>query len=62
MDYKCKCNDEVKKVTKSVIKYVENKGFIHDVKCEKCGEYMDLINEATGYPSIGGMDRFGRSS
>ena len=41
MDYKCKCNDEVKKVTKSVIKYVENKGFIHDVICEKCGEYMD---------------------
>ena len=47
-DYKCKCNDEVVNKNGVTIRYIEGKGAVHDVKCEKCGEYMTLANPKSG--------------
>ena len=51
-DYKCKCNDEVISKSGIVIKYIEGHGVTHDIKCERCGEYMELANPKTGMPSF----------
>ena len=60
-DYKCECNDGVVSKGGVTIKYVEGKGAVHDIKCKECGEYLELANPKTGVPSLGRMDRFGRS-
>ena len=58
-EYKCECNDEVVDKSGVTIRIVEGKGAVHDVICEKCGEYMELANPKTGCPSFS-SDQFGR--
>jgi hypothetical protein len=41
------------------IKFGDN-GAYHDIKCP-CGKYMQLKNPKTGVPSLGRMDKLGRS-
>ena len=59
-DYKCKCNDEVVNKSGVTIKYIEGKGAIHDVQCEKCGEYMELANPKSGIAGFR-ANRFGQT-
>jgi hypothetical protein len=41
------------------IRFGDN-GAYHDIKCP-CGKYMQLKNPKTGVPSLGRMDKLGRS-
>ena len=58
-EYKCECSDDTVEKTGVTIRYVEGKGVILDIKCDKCESYMQLANPKTGFPSFG-SDRFGR--
>ena len=51
-EYKCKCTDEVVDKRAVVIRYIENHGVIHDIKCDKCGDYMEIANPKTGFPNF----------
>jgi RNase P subunit RPR2 len=49
--YKCSCNDEIVEATNVRIRFIDDEAR-HDIKCEKCGEYMDVANPKTGVPSF----------
>lgn len=59
-EYKCKCNDEVVDKSGVTIKYIEGVGVIHDIRCEKCEEYMELANPKSGAPGFR-SNRFGQT-
>tara|TARA_R110000824_G_scaffold101998_1_gene242069 strand:- start:432 stop:620 length:189 start_codon:yes stop_codon:yes gene_type:complete len=59
-DYKCDCNDEVVSKSGVTIRYVEGKGAINDIRCEKCGEYMELANPKVGAPGFR-SNKFGQT-
>ena len=48
--YKCECGEE-KEANQVSIKFVDDKAR-YDIKCDKCGEYMDLANPKSGAPSF----------
>lgn len=49
--YKCSCNDEIVEATNVRIRFIDNEAR-HDIKCEECGEYMDIANPKTGAPNF----------
>jgi hypothetical protein len=53
MEYKCKCNDEIVEKRGVVIRHIETHGVINDIKCEKCGNYMEIANPKSGMPNFG---------
>jgi RNase P subunit RPR2 len=59
-DYKCKCNKKVVSKSSVTIRYVEGKGAVNDVQCEKCGEEMELTNPKSGVPGFR-SNRFGQT-
>ena len=59
-DYKCECNEEVVVKNGVTIKFIEGKGAVHDVKCEKCGEYMTLANPKSGVAGVR-ANRYGQT-
>jgi len=59
-DYKCECNENVVSKSGVTIRYVEGKGAINDIECEKCGEYLELANPKSGAPSFR-SNRFGQT-
>ncbi len=50
--YKCHDCDTEKEVHKVTNKYVEGKGIVADVMCEKCGEHMSHVNPKEGAPKF----------
>ena len=59
-EYKCKCSDEIIEEKSVTIKYVEGKGAVNDLKCGKCGEYLELANPKSGAPSFR-SNRYGQT-
>ena len=59
-EYKCKCNKEVVNKSGVTIRYIEGKGAVNDIECEKCGEYLELANPKSGAPSFR-ANRFGQT-
>lgn len=57
--FECECCDHEVEVASAVIKIHEGKA-VYDIKCP-CNKYMKLSNPKKGFPSIGGMDKYGRS-
>jgi len=49
--YKCSCSDDVIDASNVSIKFIDDR-VRHDIKCEKCGEYMNLHNPKSGAPSF----------
>jgi len=58
--YKCSCSDDIVDATGVRIRFIDGEAR-HDIKCEKCGEYMDVANPKTGVPSLGRMNKLGQS-
>tara|TARA_R110000744_G_scaffold75044_2_gene149580 strand:- start:325 stop:510 length:186 start_codon:yes stop_codon:yes gene_type:complete len=50
--YKCYDCDAEKEVHKVTCKYVEGKGVVDDVKCDKCNDYMEHVNPKEGAPKF----------
>ena len=59
-EYKCDCNDEITEKAGVTIRFIEGKGVVQDIKCEKCGEYMELANPKSGAPSFR-ANRYGQT-
>ena len=48
-DFKCKCTPgEIREVSVCTLKFVEGHGWINDVVCEKCLNFMELANPKVG--------------
>mgnify|MGYP003146211478 CR=1 FL=1 len=50
--YKCHECDTEKEVYKVTCRYIEGKGIVHDVQCDKCDDYMEHVNPKTGAPKF----------
>tara|TARA_R110001583_G_scaffold71475_1_gene201297 strand:- start:54 stop:242 length:189 start_codon:yes stop_codon:yes gene_type:complete len=59
-EYKCECNDDVVDKSGVTIRVIEGKGVVHDIECEKCGEYMTLANPKSGAPGFR-SNRYGQT-
>lgn len=59
-DYKCKCSKKVVSKSSVTIRYVEGKGAVNDIECEKCGEPMEIANPKSGVPGFR-SNRFGQT-
>tara|TARA_R110002096_G_scaffold48721_1_gene128975 strand:+ start:411 stop:599 length:189 start_codon:yes stop_codon:yes gene_type:complete len=59
-EFKCECNDKTTEKSGITIRFIEGKGAVHDIKCEKCGEYMELSNPKSGAPSFR-ANRYGQT-
>jgi hypothetical protein len=57
--YQCNCLDHEQDVTKVTAKIIDGK-VVSDVKCP-CGQYMNLAEPKTGFPSLGRMNKNGSS-
>ena len=46
--YKCKCKKTTIEVANVTIRVIAGLGCIHDVRCDGCGEYMELADPKNG--------------